>query len=382
MAEATASTVAYANRAVSIMPVGAQPPFMIRLDAGSLPVGYLVFSSGDQDHRRAAGHGDVPVRPMFASLPGMMSPPPFGGNIRTITVNVDPDRLRSYNLSPQDVVDALDRGNYASPSGNVTIKDQTDRRAVEHDGPRPHGAAQHPAEARPERLHPRRGDRGRLDRHPHRLRPGQRRKSVYIPVVKRADASTLTVVSTVKANLARVPGRPARGHQHRLRVRRVPHRPPGHRERRRRGGAGRRADRADGPAVPPRPPERDRRGAEHPAGPPGVDRRPGPDRPHDQHHDPGRPGAGDRHPGRRGDGRDREHPHPDGAHAVDRPARSARATWRRPSPGSWPCSASCRCSSRRSSWRGRSGRSSCRSRWRSGRRWSPRTSSPAPWSRS
>ena len=39
-------------------------------------------------------------------------------------MNVDPDRLRSYNLSPQDVVNAIDSGNYISPSGNVTIKDQ------------------------------------------------------------------------------------------------------------------------------------------------------------------------------------------------------------------------------------------------------------------
>ena len=65
------------------------------------------------------------VRPMFAGLPGVSAPPPFGGNMRTIVIDVDPDRLRSYNLSPQDVVDALDRGNYASPSGNVTIKDQS-----------------------------------------------------------------------------------------------------------------------------------------------------------------------------------------------------------------------------------------------------------------
>ena len=39
-------------------------------------------------------------------------------------MNVDPDRLRSYNLSPQDVVNAIDSGNFISPSGNVTIKDQ------------------------------------------------------------------------------------------------------------------------------------------------------------------------------------------------------------------------------------------------------------------
>src|SRR4029077_17273928 len=57
-------------------------------------------------------------------LAGVSSPPPIGGNVRTIVVNVDPDRLRSYNLSPQDVVQAIENGNFISPSGNVQIKDQ------------------------------------------------------------------------------------------------------------------------------------------------------------------------------------------------------------------------------------------------------------------
>ena len=59
MAEATAQTVAYCNRALAIMPVGSLPPFVIRLDAGSLPVGYLVFSSKTQIDRPAPGPGDV-----------------------------------------------------------------------------------------------------------------------------------------------------------------------------------------------------------------------------------------------------------------------------------------------------------------------------------
>ena len=80
--------------------------------------------------------------------------PPFGGNIRTIVVNVDPDRLRSYNLSPQDVVDAIDRGNFISPSGNVTIKDQMTVVPTNTMVVRPAGAAQRPAQAGGERLHP------------------------------------------------------------------------------------------------------------------------------------------------------------------------------------------------------------------------------------
>ena len=102
----------------------------------------------------------------------------------------------------------------------------------------------------------------------------------------------------------------------------------------------------------------------------------------DQPHDPGRPGAGHRHPGRRVDRRGREHPPPDGRHAARSPARSGGATSRRPSRGSWRCSASWPSSSRRSSCRGRRRRCSSRCRWPSASRWSPRTCSPAPSCRS
>ncbi len=203
MAEATANTVAYANKAVSIMPVGAQPPFVIRLDAGSLPVGYLVFSSETKTIGQMQDMAMYRVRPIFASLPGTMSPPPFGGNIRTIVINLDPDRLRSYNLSPQDVVAAIDQGNYASPSGNVTIKDQM---AVVP----ANTMVLDPQELRNVPL--------KLGQNVYIRDVGtvtdstdiptgyaliNGRKSVYIPVVKRADASTLTVVDEVKANLPR-----------------------------------------------------------------------------------------------------------------------------------------------------------------------------------
>src|SRR5271167_1527834 len=124
MAEATAQTVAYCNRALSVMPVGSLPPYVVRLDAGSLPVGYLVFESPTRTVGELQDLALYRVRTMFAGLAGISSPPPFGGNIRSIVINVDPDRLRSYKLSPQDVVAAIDRGNFISPSGNVTLKDQ------------------------------------------------------------------------------------------------------------------------------------------------------------------------------------------------------------------------------------------------------------------
>src|ERR1039457_1577505 len=45
MSQAMSETVAYVNRARAFMPPGTVPPFVMRFDAGSVPVGDLVFSS-------------------------------------------------------------------------------------------------------------------------------------------------------------------------------------------------------------------------------------------------------------------------------------------------------------------------------------------------
>jgi multidrug efflux pump subunit AcrB len=58
-------------------------------------------------------------------LPGVSAPPPFGGNQRTVVVRVDPDRLRAYRMSGEEVVQALTLGNVVTPSGNVRIGDFT-----------------------------------------------------------------------------------------------------------------------------------------------------------------------------------------------------------------------------------------------------------------
>ncbi|HMF37222.1 MAG TPA: efflux RND transporter permease subunit, partial [Isosphaeraceae bacterium] len=203
MAEATAQTVAYCNRALSIMPVGSLPAYVLRLDAGSLPVGYLVFESPSRSVGELQDLALFRVRPMFSGLAGISAPPPFGGNIRSIVINVDPDRLRSYNLSPQDVVDAIDRGNFISPSGNVTIKDQMTVVPANTMVVSPQTLRNVPLKLG-QNVYIR--DVGTVADATditvgYALVNG--RKSVYLPVVKQASASTLTVVNAVKENLPR-----------------------------------------------------------------------------------------------------------------------------------------------------------------------------------
>src|SRR5438067_4459239 len=123
MSQAMAEVVGYVNRARAFMPPGAVPPFIVRYDAGSVPVGQLVFSS---DTRSPGEMQDIAlnrVRPIFATLPGVSAPPPLGGSQRTIVVRVDPDRLREHSVSPEAVVAAVNRASTVLPSGNVRTGD-------------------------------------------------------------------------------------------------------------------------------------------------------------------------------------------------------------------------------------------------------------------
>src|SRR5258708_7607783 len=106
MAQALAETVGYVNRSRAFMPPGTVPPFIMRFDTGSVPVGYLVLSSETRTVGEIADQALFKVRPKFASIDGVSAPPPFAGNARTIVVRADPDRLKAYQLSPDDLVKA------------------------------------------------------------------------------------------------------------------------------------------------------------------------------------------------------------------------------------------------------------------------------------
>ena len=124
MAQAAAEVSALANRIQAAFPPGSQPPFIIRFDASSLPVGQLVLSSPTKSNNELQDLANVYVRSSFTSIPGLLAPPPFGGSPRTIEINVDPDALRAHNLTPDQIVEALRLNNQTAPSGNVRIGDK------------------------------------------------------------------------------------------------------------------------------------------------------------------------------------------------------------------------------------------------------------------
>ncbi len=123
MAQAAAEVTAYTNRAQAGFPQGSQPPFILRFDASTLPVGQLVLSSATESNNQLLDLALVYVRAQFTTVPGLVAPAPFGGNQRTIVIKADPELLRTHNLTPDQLVLALRDNNQNTPAGNVRIGD-------------------------------------------------------------------------------------------------------------------------------------------------------------------------------------------------------------------------------------------------------------------
>jgi multidrug efflux pump subunit AcrB len=203
MAEASAEVALQVNRAQSFFPPGALPPQVIRFDASSLPVGELVLDSKSESLKDIYDMAATRIRPMFSTIPGLSAPPPFGSNARSIILSVDPNKLRSYDLTPDEVVDALSKFNVMSPSGNLRLGNtmylttmNSLIKNADNFGNIPvvtkNGVPIYVKDIA------RVADAADITVD-YALINGKR--SVYIPVVKTADASTWTVVQDLKSKL-------------------------------------------------------------------------------------------------------------------------------------------------------------------------------------
>src|SRR5256712_403399 len=206
MSQALAQTISYVDRSRAFMPPGTVAPFVVRFDAGTVPVGQLVFSSETRDVAEIQDLALNRVRPTFSTLPGVSAPPPLGASQRTVVIRVDPDRLRALRMSPEEVMRAVASGNSILPGGNVRTGDLN--RVVELNTPvaRIQDLADLPIRVGSGPAVYLRDIATVSDASDvvtgYALVNG--RRTVYINVTKRADASTLEVVQRVKRELPRM----------------------------------------------------------------------------------------------------------------------------------------------------------------------------------
>lgn len=203
MAEASAQVALQVNRASKFFPPGALPPQVIRFDASSLPVGQLVFESKEKSLKDIYDLVATRIRPMFSTVAGLSAPPPFGANSRSIVVNIDPEKLRRFNISPDQVVESITKNNAITPSGNLRVDSLmyvTTLNSLEEKVQQFEDIPIATSGATSVFIHDVATVADASDiTVDYALINGKR--SVYIPVVKTADASTWDVVQTLKGKL-------------------------------------------------------------------------------------------------------------------------------------------------------------------------------------
>jgi multidrug efflux pump subunit AcrB len=120
---AISQIVAATNSIRAILPPGIQPPIVVRYNASSVPVIQLALGSDKMSEQALYDYGQYRVRQAITSVPGSTIPSPFGGKQRQIMVDLDLHALQGLGLAPTDVVNAIAAQNLTVPSGQAKIGD-------------------------------------------------------------------------------------------------------------------------------------------------------------------------------------------------------------------------------------------------------------------
>lgn len=118
---AIAQLGASAQSVLRVMPPGIFPPLILRYNAASVPILQLALSSDKLSEQELYDYGANFVRTQLATVQGASVPAPYGGRARQIMVDIDPKALYAQNLSPNDVVNAINAQNLILPTGFTKI---------------------------------------------------------------------------------------------------------------------------------------------------------------------------------------------------------------------------------------------------------------------
>lgn len=203
MSQASAEISMQVSRAMGFLPAGAVPPMVVRFDASSLPVGQLVFDSDVHSVTELQTMAITKVRPMFVNIPGITAPAPFGGNMRSLVVNIDPQRMKANGLSPEEITLAITKNSIPSPAGNVRIGDKNMMAPVNSISSGVEEFLQTPVKSIDGRTVLVGDVASVMDAADQTVGYSiiNGKRSVYLPIIKKPDASTLDAVDNLKKAL-------------------------------------------------------------------------------------------------------------------------------------------------------------------------------------
>jgi len=118
---AIAEVTAISQTVLKNFPNGTTPPLVLAYNASSVPVLQLALSSGTLSEQQIFDLGNNFIRTQLATVEGASIPYPYGGKIRQVQVDLDPDEMQAHGVSPQDVSNAIGAQNLIIPSGTEKI---------------------------------------------------------------------------------------------------------------------------------------------------------------------------------------------------------------------------------------------------------------------
>ncbi|REG52152.1 multidrug efflux pump subunit AcrB [Paraburkholderia sp. BL6669N2] len=203
---ATAQVTSISQTVLKQMPPGTTPPQILNYNASTVPVLQLALTSDTLDEQQLADYATNSIRPQLLSVPGVAIPTPYGGKTREVQIDLDPQALQARKLSAEDVASALARQNQIIPAGTqkigafqYNIKLNNSPLALQE------------LNALPVKIV---GDATIYMRDVAHVRDGNPpqtnvvrvdgRRAVLMSILKNGSASTLDIISGVKAQLPRV----------------------------------------------------------------------------------------------------------------------------------------------------------------------------------
>src|SRR5271170_2158489 len=118
---ALAQITAASQTVLKLLPSGVTPPYVLSFNASSVPILQLALSSKTLSQSQLFDYGQNFIRPQLATVAGAAIPSPYGGKVRQVQVDIDQNKLQSYGMSAQDVVNALASQNLITPVGTEKI---------------------------------------------------------------------------------------------------------------------------------------------------------------------------------------------------------------------------------------------------------------------
>jgi len=118
---ATAQVTSISQTVLKQMPPGITPPLILNYNASTVPILQLALSSAEETEQKLFDFGQNFIRPQLATVPGTAVPSPYGGKVRQIQIDVNPQALQSRHLSAEDVENALAAQNQIIPVGTQKI---------------------------------------------------------------------------------------------------------------------------------------------------------------------------------------------------------------------------------------------------------------------